>query len=140
MTKRVVCIQILGQEYRIRSDADEEALQRVGRLVDAAMAQIRARTGTVDTLDVAILTSLNLARELLSLRENAREPDPSGVEPERLRALIERVESALVEATSPGARAPLLTLPAGRELDEVADDLLAPLIGETEADASSLQR
>ena len=108
--------------------------------VDAAMAQIRDRTGTVDTLDVAILTALNLARELLALRENAREVEPAPVETERMRALIERVEWVLAEARPAAERPPLLTLPAGRELDEVADDLLAPLLDEAGAGASSLAR
>jgi len=91
--KRSISVRIGGHEYRIRSDADEEWLQRVAASVDDAMRRIRKHTGTVDSLDVAILTSLNLARELLQLRETGAAG--AGSKPEALRELIELVESEL---------------------------------------------
>jgi len=96
-TKRSVAVRIAGHEYRIRSDADEEWLQKVANYVDHGMQQIRDRTGTVDTLDVAILTALNLARENLDLRAKF-DADPqaaAGVAASRIDALIEMVESAM---------------------------------------------
>ena len=36
------------------------------------MATVEERTGTVDSLDVALLTALNLARELVEIRERGR--------------------------------------------------------------------
>ena len=96
MSKKSVAVRILGQEYRIRSDADEEWLQHVAACVDAAMDQVRERTKTVDTLDVALLTCLNLAREVLELRENeasATEYVEDDAQKERLRALIDMAES-----------------------------------------------
>lgn len=142
MAKRSVAVRISGHEYRIRSDADEAWLQRVAGCVDAAMSQIRDRTGTVDTLDLAILTSLNLARQVLALRARVdRTPESGGaVAEDRLRALIELAEGALGEAgrraaASPGrggqdaSDTPLLTLPAGDELeDDVQEELLAPMM------------
>jgi len=139
MSKRIVAVRISGQEYRIRSDADEGALQRVAQLVDAAMGQIRDRTGTVDTLDVAVLTSLNLGRELLALRERA-ETAYEGVsedDGDRLRALIELAESAIASDGTETERASLLTLPAGEEL-EAADDLLGSLIETAPASRSEV--
>lgn len=130
MTKRAVAVRISGQEYRIRSDADESSLQRVAHCVDVAMDQIRSRTGTVDTLDVAILTSLNLAREVLSLRERSSHSDAESSEPERLRELIELAESALPGGLRMPGDTPLLTLPTGDELDDSQSDLLDPSIEE----------
>jgi len=72
VARRSVAIRISGQEYRLLSDADEVWLQKVANHVDAAMTQIRDRTGTVDSLDVAILTALNLAKELLALKERLK--------------------------------------------------------------------
>ncbi len=138
MTKRAVSVRISGQEYRIRSDADESSLQRVARSVDAAMDQIRKRTGTVDTLDVAILTSLNLAREVLSLRERNSTFDDEPSESERLRELIELAESALLTESRIHGDTPLLTLPTGEELDEPQTDLLDPLIEEMAVESESL--
>ena len=96
MGKASVAVRIAGQEYRIRSDADEAWLQNVARVVDETMLRIRERTGTVDTLDVAVLTALNLARELMSLRETLGED--TGAEPDRVHALIELAEAALRDA------------------------------------------
>jgi cell division protein ZapA len=93
--KRSISVRILGQQYRIRSDADEESVQRVALLVDETMARIRARTRTVDTLDLAILAALNLANELVALRDAApsRAEGPR-LDQERLGALLRLVESA----------------------------------------------
>jgi cell division protein ZapA (FtsZ GTPase activity inhibitor) len=91
--RRSVSVRIRGQELRILTDKDPEALERVAELVDQTMARIERHTGTVDSLDVAMLTALNLARELLELRES---DSGTGVDADRLRALVEQAESALV--------------------------------------------
>lgn len=136
MNKAVVSVQISGQEYRIRTDADPDSLHRVAGLVDAAMNQVAARTGTVDTLDVAVLTSLNLGRELVALREKteavgavqAAEAVDAAGEQQRLRDLIGLAESAL-EGRGRG-QADLLTVPAGSEVDGQESELLDSLLDE----------
>ena len=90
---RSVAVRIRGQEFRIRTEDDEQQLHRVARLLDETFAKVEQRTGTVDSLDVALLTALNLARELLELRE--RSAARGGQDPKRLRALIELAESGL---------------------------------------------
>lgn len=89
--RRVVAVRIAGHEYKIRSEADEDGLIRIAGYVDRAMQRVRERTGTVDTLDVAVLTCLNLAREILALHEERG----GAVGDEKLRSLIDRVESVL---------------------------------------------
>lgn len=91
--RRTVPVRIRGKEFRIRSDEDPDALQRMAEVVDATMARIEARTGAIDSLDVAMLTALNLARELVGARE-ARGSLPD----ERLRRLIDLAESGLQPA------------------------------------------
>jgi len=93
VTKRTVALQIAGKEYRVRSDADEEWLRHVADCVDETMAQIRDRTGMVDTFDIAMLACLNLAREVLTHRE-ARS-DSTLVEEERLKHLTDAAEAAV---------------------------------------------
>jgi cell division protein ZapA len=93
--KRAVAVTIRGQEFRIVSDDDEAWLQRVAGYLDQTMATVEERTGTVDSLDVALLTALNLARELVELRENDPGANARGPGAERLRSLIELAESAL---------------------------------------------
>jgi cell division protein ZapA (FtsZ GTPase activity inhibitor) len=50
--KRSVAVRIRGREFRIRSDEDSEALERIARHVDETMLRVEERTGTVDSQDV----------------------------------------------------------------------------------------
>ena len=138
MSSQSVGVRLQGREYQIRSDADPEWLRRVAGYVDAAMTRIREETKTVDSLDVALLTSLNLAREVVGSRSGAAEgqaPLPAP-DDDRLKSLIELVESvgptpspSRAKGSSGGSASetPLLTLPAGDELDGLEGDLLAPM-------------
>jgi len=92
--KRKVQVKIAGKEYAVRTDEDEEWLQHVARLVDDKMAQIKDRTGMVDSFDIAMLTCLNLAREIHDYRESEQESEVS-VGGEKLASLIEIAEAAL---------------------------------------------
>lgn len=97
--KPAVSIRIRGREFRIRTDDDEASLQRVALYLDETMSMVEEQTGTVDSLNLALLSALNLARELVELRsEPAAGRGPSGVDPKRLEALIELAESALEAA------------------------------------------
>ena len=101
MTRTSVAVRIAGHEYKLLSDGDEQLLRQIASDVDRAMARVRERTGTVDTLDVSVLTCLNLAREVIALRENRA----GSVEDDRMRALIERVEAAATKVTTARADA-----------------------------------
>ncbi len=105
--RRAVTVRIAGRDYGIVSDADEAWLQNVASRVDEAMAIVRDRTETVDSLDVAVLTALNLARELMLLREQAAsretglaEGESSSVDPQKLWDLIAFAEGALGPQTA----------------------------------------
>lgn len=93
--KRAVAVRIRGQEFRILSDDDEAWLQRVAGYLDETMATVEERTGTVDSHDVALLTALNLARELVEIRERETGPRARGPAPDRLQRLIDLAETAL---------------------------------------------
>lgn len=88
--RRSVPVWIRGKEFRIRSDEDADALQRIAAYVDATMRKVESRTGAIDSLDVAMLTSLNLARELVSQRARV-----TSLAEDRLRELIDLAESGL---------------------------------------------
>ncbi len=90
--RRIVSIRVLGQEYRIRTDTDPAELQRVAGLVDETMGRLRDRTGAVDSLDLAMMTAVNLARDLLAERAERRSGAGAA---DRLRELSERIESVL---------------------------------------------
>jgi len=89
--KRTVAVRIRGQDFRIRSDEPAEQLAQIARTVDETMERIEARTGVVDSYDVAMLTALNLAREVVCFESNRGSIDTA-----KLRTLIEVVESVIV--------------------------------------------
>jgi cell division protein ZapA (FtsZ GTPase activity inhibitor) len=101
-TRNSVTIKLAGKEYRLRSEASEEELQRVAVYVEQAMQRIRERTDTVDSQDTALLTALNLAREVLHLREKGEvvqefsEADAD----DRIRGMIEKIEAVLPKTDS----------------------------------------
>lgn len=102
-SRPTVSVRIRGKEYRIRSEDDEQTLKRVASYLDETLAKVESRTGTVDSLDVALLTALNLARELVAIREGRRpsEGAQKGVDADRLRSLIELAESGLEPPLAP---------------------------------------
>ncbi len=135
MSSRSVGVQLQGRDYQIRSDGDAEWLRKVAGYVDKAMNQVREHTNTVDTLDVALLTSLNLAREVIDSRGSSDETEGGGQAPDaaRVKSLIELVEGTInldldrIGSPRSGENdTPLLTLPTGDELDGLEGDLLDP--------------
>ncbi len=90
--KRSVAVQILGHEYRIRTEAPPESVEQLAGLVEATMERIRDRTGTVDSLHLAVMAALNLANDAIAARA---ERDPS--EPLRIQTLTRDVEAVLGE-------------------------------------------
>lgn len=96
--RRSVAIQIFGHEYKIRTDADPDGVERIARLVDDTMARIRERTGTVDSMDLAVMAALNLANDLLATKERERTSRESGVGPDELRAVRELIDEAIETA------------------------------------------
>lgn len=108
MSRKSVAVQIAGHEYKIRSDSEEGSVRDIAGYVDQAMKRVREGTGTADTLDVAVLTCLNLAREILALRDRNRksreelQQQGAAVDDGRLQALIERVEAATIASSAAG--------------------------------------
>lgn len=84
---RSATVKILGTEYRVRSEADPEHLQEVADYVDRVLKEVQQRFSP-DTQSAAILAALNIASDFLRSRSGVP------VTPDRLRALIELVESA----------------------------------------------
>lgn len=62
-------INILGQELSVLSDADDERVADVVRLVNEKIEEVLKSANNLKALDVAILVALNVAEELLKLRE-----------------------------------------------------------------------
>jgi cell division protein ZapA len=92
-SRAAVEVEIAGEKYTLRTDADEEYTRRCAALVDERMRQIGGHG--LDRKNAAIMTALSLSDELF--RQEARIRDRAG-------ALAGRIEQAL-EATD-DVRAP----------------------------------
>lgn len=65
-----VTVRILDREYQIACREDErEDLRAAAEFVHERMREVRSRGNVIGTDRVAVLTALNIAHELLALRE-----------------------------------------------------------------------
>ena len=74
-TEQTVRVEIYNQTYSIRSDGDNEYIQRLAEYVDRKMREISSGTFTVDSLKVAILAALHIADEFHQLQNSQHQSD-----------------------------------------------------------------
>jgi len=67
--KNRVTVSIMGEEFILRSTSSIEEIQRVSSYVDLLMRSIAEKNMQMNRHKVAILAALNLADELLRLKE-----------------------------------------------------------------------
>ena len=66
---KAVTVEILGNEYVLRSDAGEERVRQVAALLNDRLNEVLATTNTSSTLAAAVLAALNITNELLQLQD-----------------------------------------------------------------------
>ena len=67
--EHLVEIKVLGQTYTVKTDSDEAHIQAVARYVNEKGEEILKKTKSVSSLNVAILTALNIADDFLKEKE-----------------------------------------------------------------------
>lgn len=67
--ENAVRVSILGQEYPILADADEDYIREVASYLNERMTAVHDAEPTRPLSKVAILTALNLAHELLNMKK-----------------------------------------------------------------------
>lgn len=65
-------VEIFGQTYSLRADADAEHVKRVAVLLDQRMREVASSGRTVSTVQIAVLAALDIASEFLQIRDDAR--------------------------------------------------------------------
>jgi cell division protein ZapA len=66
--ERLVEIKVFGQVYTVKTDADGNHIQRVAQYVNEKIDEVVKNTKSVSSLNVAILTALNIADDLIKER------------------------------------------------------------------------
>lgn len=71
--KSAVKIEILGREYNIKSDEEEERVKKVGEYINRKVREITQMSPNISTLNVVILTALNIANDYFDILEEKEE-------------------------------------------------------------------
>ncbi len=67
--KRIVEIDIFNKKYHIKTDEDDGYIDEVVGYVRGKIADISNQAGAVGTINVAVLTALNIADDYVKLKK-----------------------------------------------------------------------
>jgi len=93
--KQSIKVNIYGQEYPIRSEADATYVQQIAEYVDRKMKEVAEKVPARVHSQLAVLTALHIADELFKERED-KEKKLSEVE-EKTQSLIEWLDARLIQ-------------------------------------------
>jgi len=63
-------IQIFGKTYNLKSSSGDVEAEEVALYVDSKMRELAKISSKTPTLDLAVLTALNIAQELIELQKH----------------------------------------------------------------------
>ncbi|MEW6446727.1 MAG: cell division protein ZapA [Bacillota bacterium] len=63
-------VEIGGEPYILKSDAPSEYIERVARLVNNRIKEVRARNSRLSLLKATVVAALNIADDYLRLRDD----------------------------------------------------------------------
>jgi cell division protein ZapA len=93
--KQSIKVNIYGQEYPIKSEADATYVQQIAEYVDRKMKEVAEKVPARIHSQLAVLTALNIADELFKERID-KEKKLSEVE-EKTQSLIEWLDAKLIQ-------------------------------------------
>lgn len=96
---QTVTVNIYGEEYPIRGDADSEYILKVAAYLDDKMREVAERNNNKPPTKVAILAALNITDELFRARE-ATSKEIENLE-EKTQTIIEWLDSRMPEESAP---------------------------------------
>ncbi len=73
MKKNKVTVEIYGESYAVKGDAEIEQIERVAALIDERMRRTARSNPRLSTTKIAVLTALNIADEFLRLEQDYRQ-------------------------------------------------------------------
>jgi cell division protein ZapA len=75
LSSESVKVEILGDEYSIRSDVEIETTRRIAEYVNAEMKEILNSSTSHDKLKVAVLSALNSAGKMFEYKTRTEEQE-----------------------------------------------------------------
>ena len=94
---RVVSVEILGQQYPIRSPLDANYVADLAAYVDEKIRTTADVTATTDTVRLAVLAALNIADEYFHVRDGEHNRRDEVLE--RVERLERLIDEALLKFT-----------------------------------------
>ncbi|MBS0287204.1 MAG: cell division protein ZapA [Proteobacteria bacterium] len=95
-----ICVRILEKEFRVACPkSQEQALRDAAQYLDKQMKLIRQSGRVIGIERIAVMAALNIANELLSLKNTAFEPDEAFSE--RLKVLQDKIDNVLAREHTP---------------------------------------
>lgn len=88
-------IEILGQTYYLKGASDPEYIKRVEQYLNDKIQEVSGAGGTVDTYNLMILVSLNLADDSLRSQDRLRELQEAVAE--QSNRLINSIDSCIAD-------------------------------------------
>ena len=87
-------LQIFGEDYSVKSKADEAYLQKIASYVDTHMREIEDNSPTKQpVLRIAVMAAMNISDEVYKLRQELDELDQSYTE--RIQKLQSKLDNTL---------------------------------------------
>jgi cell division protein ZapA len=93
---KTVEVEIYGQRYTLRGDADEQYVKRVAQFVDDHMKAVAQGMRTATLSKLAVLAAVNIAHELFQAEQQRSEKE-ADVE-RRMLSLMESIEEQVPSA------------------------------------------
>ncbi len=88
-------VEIFGQPYSLRADADERHIEEVARLVDQKMREVAEGSRSVSTVQIAVLAALDIASEYL--QAGAQDRGLADEVASRCEEMVRRIDECLPE-------------------------------------------
>ena len=89
-----VKVNIYGNEYNIKGEADPEYIQKLAEYINKRMVETGRNITNGNVLQIAILTALNIADEYFQLQD--MRGDISGALEQKAKALISMLEEGII--------------------------------------------
>ena len=86
-------IQIYGKTYSLKSSSSDMDAEEVAGYVDSKMRELATARSKTSTLDLAILAALNIAQELLELKDQIEVKGE--LEEEKIQQLVAALDKEL---------------------------------------------
>jgi cell division protein ZapA len=86
-------VQIYGKTYSLKSSSSEVDAEELAGYVDSKMRELATARSKTSTLDLAILAALNIAQELLELKDQTEAKGE--LEEEKIQQLVDALDKEL---------------------------------------------